>query len=158
MKNRRIVVVALMLVAVLCVGVGYAATSDIINFTGKITHETSLQLVWANFQDDAGVTTAYSGEGTDAFTVSINTSEWSTNVAKTFTVDVTNPTNFDAVTVQVTTPTDAPTNYTVTTAISANAIPAGGSATVTITITMNSYPDSNLTDEPFTFTVTGETA
>ena len=158
MKNRRIVVVALMLVAVLCVGVGYAATNDIIDFTGKITHETSLQLVWDNFQDAAGVTTAHSGEGTDAFTVSINTSEWSTNVPKTFTVDVENPTNFPVTSVTVSTPSGAPANYTVTAVSEDTTIPVGGSTTVTITITMNSYPDSNLTDEPFTFTVTGETA
>ena len=155
MKNRRIVV-ALLLVAVLCVGVGYAALSDTINFTGKITHENSLQLVWDNFQDAAGVTTAHSGEGTDAFTVSINTSEWNTNETKSFTVDVKNPTTFDASNVQVTTLTGVPANYTVTADIDANAIAAGDSATVTITITMNSYPSADLNEEPFTFQVTAD--
>ena len=155
MKNRRIVV-ALLLVAVLCVGVGYAALSDTINFTGKITHENSLQLVWDNFQDAAGVTTAHSGEGTDAFTVSINTSEWNTNEAKSFTVDVKNPTTFDASNVQVTTPTGVPANYTVTAGIDANSIAAGGSATVTITITMDSYPSADLIEVPFTFQVTAD--
>ncbi len=153
MKNRRIVA-ALLLIAILCVGVGYAALSDTINFTGKITYETSLQLVWNNFQDAAGVTTAHSGEGTDAFTVSIDTSEWSTNEPKTFTVDVKNPTDFNASNVQVTTPADAPANYTIRTAISADTIAAGGSATVTVTITMNSYPSADLEEEPFTFQVT----
>lgn len=153
MKNRRIVV-ALLLVATLCVGVGYAALSDTINFTGKITHETSLQLVWDNFQDAAGVTTEHSGEGTDAFTVSINTSEWSINVPKSFTIDVSNPTDFEATNVQVTTPADAPANYTISTAISANTIAARGRATVTVTITMQSYPNADLTEVPFTFKVT----
>ena len=153
MKNRRIVV-ALLLVAILCVGVGYAALADTINFTGKITHENSLQIVWDNFQDAAGVTTAHSGEGTDAFTVSIDTSEWNINEAKSFTVDVTNPTTFNASNVQVTTPTGVPANYTVTAVIDANAIAAGDSATVTITITMTSYPSADLNEVPFTFQVT----
>ena len=155
MKNRRIVV-ALLLTAVLCVGVGYATLSDTINFTGKITHENSLQLVWNNFQDAAGVTTAHSGEGTDAFTVSINTSEWNTNEAKSFTVDVENPTGFAASNVQVTTPTGVPANYTVTAAFdpAITTIAAGSSATVIVTITMNSYPSADLDEVPFTFQVT----
>ncbi len=158
MKNRKIIA-ALLLIAILCVGVGYAATSDTINFTGKITHTSSIQLVWANFQDAAGVTTAHSGEDTDAFTVSINTSEWSTNVEKTFTVDVKNPTTFPVTSVTVSPLSGVPADYTVTATVpTGTTIPAGGSATVTVTIKMNSYPTSDLTDVPFTFTVTGETA
>jgi hypothetical protein len=43
MKNRRIVIVAFMLVAVLCLGVGYAAVSDTLTATGKISvNETAL--------------------------------------------------------------------------------------------------------------------
>lgn len=154
MKNRRIVV-ALLVIAILCVGVGYAAVADTIHFTGKITHTPSLQLVWGEASYETGLLTDVSGTDTDTFTVSMDTTEWDVGATKTFTVDVKNPTAYTATNVQVSELTTVD-NYEVTAVVTGSTtINAGGSTTVTVTVKMTSYPTTEV-NTAFTFKVTAE--
>ena len=161
MKNRRIVVVALMLVAVLCVGVGYAALNDTINFTGKVNYTAEFPIVWGEATYADGLLTDVSGEDTETFTVSMDTTEWTINDPKTFTIAVKNDSRYAAenVTVSAVTDTAVAANYTVTAALTGvNTIVAGGTSTVTVTVTMNSYPTDTVENAEFTFTVTADQA
>lgn len=156
MKNRRIVVVALMLVAVICVGVGYAALNDTINFTGKVSYTPDFQIVWGTVTDSEGILTEYDGTDTDTFTVSMDTTEWTVGEAKTFTVDVKNNSRYAAENVQVKgLNVDAlDGNYTVTATVTgATTIAVGGTTTVTVTVTMTNYPEDAVSDAEFTFQI-----
>ena len=156
MKNRRIVVVALMLVAVICVGVGYAALNDTINFTGKVNYKAEFPIVWGTVKASDGILTSDEGTGTDTLTVSMDTTEWAVGEEKTFTVTVENNSRYDAknVKVQALTTTAVADNYTVTAEVTgATTIVVGGTATVTVTVTMDSYPTDTVTDAAFTFEV-----
>ena len=156
MKNRRILV-ALLAVAILCVGVGYAATTEILNFTGKITYDPTLQLVWGTATDEDGLLESVSGNGTDTFTVSMDTSEWHVGDEKSFTVAVDNVSSYDAESVVVSSLTNADTlsNYAINARISEQEIAAGASATVTVTVRMVSYPVAEISEAEFSFKVTG---
>lgn len=163
MKNRRIVVVAILLVAVLCLGVGYAALNDTITATGTINYGTqNLELQWTGNVTGDNATTETTGGDTLAFTV--DTTNWEKDVEHTYEVTVTNTsTKYDAtgVTVSAVTVTNnASANYTVEAEISAGTINANGTATVTITITLDEYPITEDYVQTFTFTVsnTGVTA
>ena len=143
MKNRRTVIVALLLVAVLCVGVGYAALNDTINFTGKISYTPDFDIVWGTATDPAGILTDSDGEDTDTFTVSMDTTEWTVGETKTFTVTVKNESRYAAenVAVKALTTTAVADNYTVTASVTgATDIAVDGTTTVTVTVTMDSYP------------------
>ena len=156
MKNRRIVVVALMLVAVLCVGVGYAALSDTIDFTGKVSYTPDFQIVWGDVTDASSILTDKGTAGTDTITVSMDTTNWTVGETKTFTVAVVNTSRYEAenVTVQALTTTNVAANYTVTAAVTgANTIAVDGTTTVTVTVTMTNYPENTVTDAAFTFQV-----
>ena len=159
MKNRRIVVVALMLVAVLCVGVGYAALNDTIDFTGKVNYTPKLQIVWGTVTDSEGILTNSEGTDTDTFTVSMDTTEWIVGETKTFTITVRNISHYAAenVAVQALTTTAVEENYTVTAEVTdGDTIAVDGTATVTVTVTMNSYPTDTVTDATFTFQVSAD--
>ncbi|MBQ7331039.1 MAG: hypothetical protein IJW94_04530 [Oscillospiraceae bacterium] len=156
MKNRRNVVIALLLIAVLCVGIGYAALNDTIDFTGKISYTPDFQIVWGTATDLDSILTNSEGTDTDKFTVSMNTSEWVVGETKTFTVTVKNASRYDAenVAVKALTTTAVEDNYTVTAEVTgAYTIAVGGTTTVTVTVTMDSYPTDTVTNAEFTFQV-----
>ena len=155
MKNRRIVVVALMLVAVLCVGVGYAALSDTIDFTGKVSYTPDFQLVWGDVTDSSSILTDTGTPGSNTITVSMDTTDWTVGETKTFTVAVENNSRYAAENVQVKAlNVDALAgNYTVTAVTGANTIAVDGTTTVTVTVTMTNYPEDTVTDAAFTFQV-----
>ncbi len=156
MKNRRNVVIALLLIAVLCVGIGYAALNDTINFTGKISYTPDFDIVWGTATDPDSILTNSEGTDTDTFTVSMDTTEWVVGETKTFTVTVKNASRYDAenVAVQALTTTAVEDNYTVTAEVTgADTIAVGGTTTVTVTVTMDSYPTDTVTDAEFTFQV-----
>ena len=159
MKNRRIVVVALMLVAVLCVGVGYAGLNDIINFTGKVSYTPDFQIVWGEATYADGLLTDVSGTDTDTFTVSMDTTAWNVGETKSFTVTVKNASRYKAekVAVQALTTTDVAGNYTVNATVTgANTIDVDGETTVTVEVTMTSYPEVKVENAEFTFKVFAE--
>lgn len=159
MKNRRIMVVALILVAVLCVGVGYAELNDTLNATGTINYNPTFALAWGEVAANDVVTGEPVIEGKN-LTFTIDATDWTTeDAARSFTVTVKNTSKYDAenVVIQELNTTDVQPYFTVTSTIDSTTIPAGGTATVTITIEMDSYPlTATAYSETFTFSVYGE--
>ena len=156
MKNRRNVVTALLLIAVLCVGVGFAALNDTIDFTGKISYTPDFDIVWGTATDPDSILKNSEGTDTDTFTVSMDTTEWVVGETKTFTVTVKNASRYAAKNVEVRalTTTAVEENYTITAVVTgSNTIDVGGETTVTVTVTMKSYPTNTMTDAEFTFQV-----
>lgn len=163
MKNRRIVVVALMLVAVLCVGVGYAALQDEITFTGNINYTTDFQLTFTDAISGTNaslVTSPTVNNETGALTVSIDASSLNLteNDSMTFTAVVSNPSKYKADNITIAATDSACFDIEATTASS---IEAGETAEVMITITMTAYPvptNGSVATDVVTFTVTGTQA
>ena len=142
MKNRRFALVAFMLVAVLVMGVGFAAYSTTLSILG--TTEVSAEAL--EFTEDVrfvGATTtneafgtATTGDGqTATFTVNGMTRY---NDRVQFTYTIANGSDYDVSIAITTTPTPAtPSKCTVTTALSSNTIAAGGTITATVTVVLN---------------------
>ena len=164
MKKRRIVVVALMLVAVICVGVGYAALQDEITFTGNISYTTDLQLKFTNAISgtNAALVTNPTVGADGALTVDIDASTLNLddNKTMTFTAVVSNPSKYKATNLTVS--PIASSNFDIAATFgNVTEIAAGGTAEVTVTITMNAYPvptTGSTATETVTFTVTGTQA
>lgn len=160
MKNRRNVVIALLLIAALCVGIGYAAMDASISFTGKIDYnnENTFAIYWAEVTEGKSLGTV-DGEGTPTLSIDMDTTEWTLGDTKTIKATVKNNSRYNAINVAVTN-ASALANYTITTAIedSKNTLLADDTDTVVvvITITMNTYPVDSLTDATFTFNVTAQ--
>ena len=142
MKNRRIVVVALMLVAVLCVGVGYALTSEEITLNGSVKYTPEFILQWkdANVVGDNVVDTPTLNAEKTELTFTVDASEWTVGTPKTYKVTVTNPSKYAGNELSVVTDTSTCDCFTVTASPSATEIAVGGEITVTITITMTELP------------------
>jgi len=142
MKNRRIVLIAFMLVSVCLMGIGFAAYSTTLAINGT----TAVSAEAVEFTEDVQFTsvtssneafgTATVGDGqTATFTVDGMTAY---NDRVQFTYTITNNSDFD-VNIDITThPTPAtPSKCTVTTALSANTIASGDSITATVTVVLN---------------------
>lgn len=142
MKNRRIVLIAFMLVAVLTMGIGFAAYSTTLAINGT----TAVSAEAVEFTEDVQFTavtssneafgTATIGDGqTATFTVDGMTAY---NDRVQFEYTITNGSDFD-VNIEITThPTPAtPSKCTVTTSLSSNTIEAGSSITATVTVVLN---------------------
>lgn len=162
MKNRRIVVVALMLVAVLCVGVGYAALQDVITFTGNINYTTDFQLTFTDTISGTNaslVTSPTVNNETGALTVSIDASSLDPDESMTFTTVVSNPSKYKADNITIAATDSA--CFDIEAVPASTAITAGGTVVVTVTITMKAYPvptSGNTATETVSFTVTGTQA
>lgn len=164
MKSRRNFVVAILLVAIMCIGVGFAALTSVINGTGKITYNPAFDIEWTETvtgASDVAVTTTTHTNDTLAFTV--NTSNMAVNETTTVTATVKNNSKYAAENVTVTPATDTATNdncYTVVAAPSATTIAAnGGEITVTFTIKLTDYPQVDTAYEvTFNFSVTANQA
>ena len=142
MKNRKMILVAFMLVAVLVMGIGFAAYSTTLGIYGT----TAVSAEALEFTKDVQFTNAVSsneafgtasiGDGQNAtFEVSGMTAY---NDRVQFTYTILNNSDFD-VNIEITThPTPATTSKcTVTTALSSNTIAAKGSITATVTVVLN---------------------
>ena len=141
MKKRRIIILAFMLIAVMVVGIGFAAYSTTLTINGT----TAVSAEALEFTEDVqfvSVTTSNEAFGrattngqTATFTVDGMTAY---NDRVQFTYTIMNNSDFD-VNIEISThPTPAsPSKCTVTTALSANTIPAGESITATVTVVLN---------------------
>lgn len=142
MKKRRIIILAFMLIAVMVVGVGFAAYSTTLAINGT----TSVSAAALEFTEDVQFTSVTSsneafgratiGDGQSAtFTVDGMTAY---NDRVQFTYTIKNNSTYD-VDIEISThPTPASASKcTVTTALSANTIPASGSITATVTVVLN---------------------
>ena len=147
MKSRRSFVVAILLVAIMCIGVGFAALNSTINGTGTITYTPAFDIEWTETVTGSGVsgvavsTTTHTND-TLAFTV--DTSGMAIGNTTTVTATVVNNSKYAANNVTVTPNSETATTdacYTVVAAPSATTIAAnGGEITVTFTIELTAYP------------------
>lgn len=156
MKNRRIALIAFMLVAVLTMGIGFAAYSTTLAINGT----TAVSGDAVEFTKDVHFTTVTSsneafgtadiGDGqTATFTVDGMTAY---NDRVQFTYTILNESTYD-VNIEISThPTPATASKcTVTTALSANTIAAGQTITATVTVVLN----ENVTEavDPINWTI-----
>lgn len=144
MKNRRIALIAFMLVAVLTMGIGFAAYSTTLSVSGTtavsqdavdFTH--SVKFVSAVSDREAFGKATVAADGMSAgFEVS-GMSKTGDVVAFTYTIQ--NTSQYDVSVVLTTTPTAAKTdpNFTVTAAPGSLTVSAGGSATVTVSVALH---------------------
>lgn len=143
MRNRKIVVIAFILAAVLTIGIGYAAYSTTLTIHGQtsvsagaVNFTKTVKFTDATSDNTAFGTADVSNDGQSAsFTVSGMTAY---NDRVQFTYTITNTSGQD-VNIEITTrPTPASTSKcTVTTALSSNTIPNDGSITATVTVVLN---------------------
>ena len=141
MKNRKFTLIAFMLIAVLTMGIGFAAYSTTLAIHG--TTEVSAEAL--EFTEDVQFTaastsnaafgTASVGDGQTATFAVSGMTQYNDRVQFTYTI--TNSSDFD-VNIEISThPTPASTSKcTVTTALSADTIVAGGSITATVTVVL----------------------
>lgn len=160
MKNRGIVVVAIMLVAVLCLGVGYAALNDAITATGTVNvTATGFDLQWEN-DDTSQIVTSATGN-TLTFTVDA-TKLVKANDSVTIKAKVKNASteNFIAKITEVTvTPsTSYSAYYSVAIAgIAVNdEIAKDANQEVTITVTLKQMPVEDITNDTFKIVIGAE--
>ncbi len=157
MKCRRNFVVAILLVAIMCIGVGFAAMSSTINGTGKITYSPAFEIEWTEAvtgDNVSGVAVTTTTHTNDTLAFTVDTSDLAINNTTTITATVKNNSKYAAKDVTVTPATATPTSdnyYTVIAVPSAETITAnGGEITVTFTITLTQYPQVD-TDHDVTF-------
>ena len=166
MKGRRNFVVAILLVAIMCIGVGFAAITSTITGTGTITYDPAFAIEWttnvtgANVSD-VNVTSSAVDKENDVLTFKVDASSLVVGgTTTTVTATVKNNSKYDATNVTVTPSTDTATTdnyYTVVAVPSQTTIASGSSIDVTFTITLTKYPQaSSLYETEFSFSVTAE--
>ena len=157
MKNRRIVVVAIMLAAVLCLGVGYAALNDTITATGTVNvNATGFDLQWE--ADNTSEITATANDNTLEFTVDA-TKLLKEGDSATIKAKVKNAStqSFSAKITNVTVTNDSEFYSVECDGIAANdVIEKDGSVAVTITVTLDQMPTADITSDTFTITIDAE--
>ena len=168
MKSRRNFVVAILLVAIMCIGVGFAAINSVISGTGTITYTPAFDIEWTgdvtgdNVTGLPAVSTTNHANDTLAFTV--DTTDLAVGQATTVTATVQNNSKYAAENVTVSPATTGTATsdscYTVAAAPSATTIAAnGGEITVTFTITLTAYPQADSAySVTFDFSVQAEQA
>lgn len=161
MKSRRNFVVAILLVAIMCIGVGFAALTSVINGTGTITYGPSFAITWDGAESASGDVSITADEGTD-LTFSVDTSTWAVGNSCTITAKIQNDQKYAAKNVKVqdltTTAVSAYYDVTVVLQDDEDTIAAGGTLNVIITIEMTTYPQVDETgfSANFTFKVFAE--
>ncbi len=168
MKNRKIVMVAFLLVAVMCIGVGFASVADTLNANGNVNVNASdfgseydgyVYFDASSAATAGNVTVALaSGEKPDTATITI-----SEGALKTGTMSVTaklvvknDYSKAANVTASVTTAPTSPL-LSVTVTPSATADP-NGTAEFTVTVTLASIPAADISADSFVVTLSAAPA
>lgn len=166
MKSRRNFVVAILLVAIMCIGVGFAAISSKLGLKGTVTYKPAFSIEWQEGSaklDNVALESTIGDTQFDEDTVStlqftIDTTSWNVNDPHKITAVIANKSKYNATNITVSTVTYGDNNgyYEVDVADVAD-IAAGATGTVTITITLTEYPQVDDDYEvTFTFSVTAE--
>ena len=170
MKRRRTLIVSLLLVAALCMGIGYAAVSENLTISGKVSMAaTEFEVVFSN---------AVEKTTTNDITSTIDSSSFNTTNlqfavtgfqnaedTETITVTVSNPHDFDVklTDVVITQPTaqnnkgDAIFTVTAPTLEANPTVTAGSTTEFDVTITCNATSADAITENPFTITFKANT-
>lgn len=175
MKKTRRIVIAIMLVTVLCIGVGYSALNSSLTEKGSLTYKPDFKITWTTFGETGKYVTIDKGEITGdldsgdskILNFSVDTSAWvvsngSDSNAYTVKAKIKNDAKYAANNVKVVAK-DAlgtGTNYVVNASIDGTTLAAGGETEVTITIYLKNYPKSDDktsgATETFSFTVSAD--
>ena len=155
MKKRRIIILAFMLIAVMVVGIGFAAYSTTLTIHGTtavsaeaLEFTNDVQFVSASSDNEAFGTATANGQ-TATFTVNGMTAY---NDRVTFTYTIKNSSTYDVNIAITTHPTPAsPSKCSVTTMLSSDTITAGGTITATVIVVLN----ENVTEaiDPINWTI-----
>ena len=164
MKSRRNFVVAILLAAIMCIGVGFATLTSVIKGTGKITYNPAFAIEWKETVTGATDVTVTDDPNTnDTLAFTVDTSSMTVGGPTTEVVaTLTNTSKYDAknVKVQELTTTAVSAYYEVTVVLrdGADTIAAGGTLDVIITIELTQYPQVGATgfSANFTFKVSAE--
>ncbi len=156
MKNRRNVVVAFMLVAVMLLGIGYAALSDTLDITGSVdVNQSAAEEAFnediffsAAVANDAGNTASVNAENNDKASFTINTFKGKDDVA-TFTFTIKNDGDVDATITPSLAPAAGNTNPEFFSIVSdwdgeTKTLAAGEELTYTLTITLLKTPTETI--------------
>ena len=155
MKNRKIVLIAFMLIATLTMGIGFAAYSTTLAIHGT----TAVSAEAIEFTQDVQFAGAVSSN--EAFGTATGTGQVATftvdgmtayNDQVTFTYTIVNGSDYPVNIAITTIPTPAtPSKCTVSTALSAETIAAGGSITATVVVVLTE--DVNTVTDPINWTI-----
>lgn len=166
MKSRRNFVVAILLVAVMCIGVGFAAISSTLGLIGTVTYKPAFSIEWQdgsakldNVALESTIGDTQFGEDTvSTLQFTIDTTNWNVNEPHEITAVIENNSKYDATNITVSTVTyDDDNGYYEVTVEDVADITAGSTGTVTINITMVEYPKTaDKYTGTFAFTVTAE--
>ena len=162
MKSRRNFVVAILLVAIMCIGVGFAAITSTLGLKGTVNYNPSFAIEWkadsVKLDNNALESTISEVESKSTLQFTIDTTSWNVNEPHKITAVIANNSKYDATNITVSSVTygDDKGYYEVTVASIAD-INAGDTGTVTITINMKKYPQTDASyTGTFSFTVTAE--
>lgn len=162
MKSRRNFVVAILLVAIMCIGVGFAAISSTLGLTGTINYDPSFKIEWkadsAELDEEELESTIGDVGTTSTLQFTIDTTSWNVNDPHKITAVIANNSKYNATNVTVSSVTYGDDKgYYVVTVENVDNIAAGDTATVTISIKMVEYPQTaDKYTGTFSFTVTAE--
>lgn len=156
MKNRKIVIVAFLLVAMMLLGVGYAALTDVLDITGSA--DINQSAAEEAFNEDVhfsaavanqdGNTASVNGDNNDKASFTANTLKGEGDTV-TFTFTIVNDGDLDATvtpTLNATTGNTKPDYFSITSDWNGEAktLEAGGSLTYTVTVELIQTPTETI--------------
>ena len=166
MKSRRNFVVAILLVAIMCIGVGFAAISSTLGLTGTINYDPSFKIEWkadsAELDEEELESTIGDVDAISTLQFTIDTTDWTVGQSHKITAVIENNSKYDATNVTVsalayTGNAGELDDYYEVTVANDEDITAGDKATVTISIKMVKYPQTaDKYTGTFKFTVTAK--
>lgn len=162
MKSRRNFVVAILLVAIMCIGVGFAAITSTLGLKGTVNYNPSFAIEWkadsVKLDNNALESTISEVESKSTLQFTINTTDWIVNEDHTITAVIANNSKYNATNVTASAVTYGDNNgYYEVTVENVAYIAAGATGTVTITINMKKYPQTDASyTGTFSFTVTAQ--
>ena len=156
MKNRKTVVVAFLLVAVMLLGVGYAALTDVLDITGSA--DVNQSAAEESFNEDIYFSAAVANEAGNTASVNTDNNDKASFTASTlkgkgdkvtFTFTIKNAGDVDATVtpkLNATLGNTQPEYFTVTSDWNgaAKTLPAGGELTYTITVELIKTPTETI--------------
>ena len=166
MKSRRNFVVAILLVAIMCIGVGFAAISSRLGLIGTVTYNPAFSIEWQEGSaklDNVALEstigdTQFSEDTVSTLQFTIDTTSWNVNDPHEITAVIENNSKYNATNVKVSPVTYGDNNgYYEVTVENDEDIAAGATGNVAITINMKKYPQTDASyTGTFSFTVTAE--
>jgi hypothetical protein len=149
-RNRRIIVIAFVLVAILALGIGFAAVSDGLSVTANLASPSWEPNVYISAVGGDVTSNTTIGKNTDAVTVTLNKNLYNKNETASFTVTFKNDNAFP-ISVNTSEAAKVTTaDFTVTPDKTEFVIPKNEEVTVTYTVLLNTDVTDNALSATFT--------